>query len=603
MVFPLSILAQTGPGGVGNTTDNALWLKANVGTTGNTNSTPINNWFDQSGNGNDVWQTNPDQQPLFIENFMNGYPSILFDNNGTAGQNDFFEGASNSTLDNTNGLSIFTVTRRNNLGNARSIVAKRVNVGVDQSYMFFYWTNDFLNIDIVSNNDRFTTSPIAFNANTNRILNMRYDGTLPTAQRASMFEEENLLVTNGETSAFIPAFNSPLIVGATHVGDNRAFGGYISEIIIYRKAVNIAERIIVNNYLSAKYDISLSSNDVYTMDTPANGDYDHEVAGIGRIDASNISDDGQGSSLVRILNPSDLDNNEFLMWGHDNGVAQAIEFIDVPPTVYARFDRVWRASELNPSGTPVDVGSVDIRFDLNGLGPVNPADLRLLVDVNNNGIFADDPAIAGATDLGGGIYEFSGISQIEHSFRFTLATIDPATPLPVELSDWKIECTDDGVLAKWTTETELNNDHFLLEKSRDGITWNEVAKIQGAGNSNTALNYDYFDKNILGLSYYRLKQVDFDGKVTIFDVKSTNCVNDWDKINVYPNPANTKIYIESPAKDYDVKILDVQGKLLKSFPISDLINEVDISNLANGVYLLEFSHNSSRHTKRIVVQN
>jgi hypothetical protein len=604
LTVSLGVFGQFGPGGIGNTTDNALWLKADAGTIGNTNTSPISDWFDQSGNGNNVWQTNPNQQPLFIENFMNGYPSILFDNNGTGGQNDFFEGASNSTLDNTNGLSIFTVTRRNNLGNARSIVAKRVNVGVDQSYMFFYWTNDFLNTDIVSNNDRFTTGPIAFNANTNRILNMRYDGTLPTALRASMFEEENLLVTSGETSAFIPAFNSPLVVGATHVGDNRAFGGYISEIIIYRKAVNIAERIIVNNYLSAKYDIPISANDVYTMDNPANGNYDHEVAGIGRINASNQSTDGQGSGLVRILNANDLDDDEFLMWGHDNGVAQGIEFIDVPPTIFARFDRVWRASELNSSGSTVDVGSIEVRFDLNGLGAVNPSHLRLLVDENNNGIFSDDTPIAGAADLGGGIYAFTGITQIEHGYRFTIATTNPLTPLPVELKKWNIRCDEGQIKATWVTASETNNNYFVVEKSRDGKDWIEASKIDGAGNSSHEIRYDYTEPASSQLMYYRLKQIDFDGTEKIYPIKSVDCsISDLDKIKVYPVPASSELIIESPIQMVTANLIDMNGKTLKTLSLNELYTTIDVSSLANGVYLVELVTSYDRQSKRIVIHH
>lgn len=433
---------------------------------------------------------------------------------------------------------------------------------------------------------------------------MRYDGTSPPASRVNVYNGEQLITTNTESSASIPAYTSPLVVGATHVGDNRAFGGYISEIIIYRKAVNSAERILVNNYLSAKYNIALTSNDVYTMDDPVNGDYDHEVAGIGRIDALNFSNEGQGSSIVRVLNPNNLNDNEFFMWGHDNGIPQAIEFIDVPPPVYARFDRVWRASELNTIGTPVNVGAVNMRFDLNGLGPVNPSHLRLLVDVNNNGVFADDPSIAGATDLGGGIYQFTAVSQIQHSFRFTIARIDAATPLPVELSEWTIECTEKGVLAKWTAASESNNNYFILEKSKDGKNWMDVAKIKGAGNSNIDLQYNYLDKISLGLVYYRLKQVDFNGKITRFNVQSANCgQNEWDKINIYPNPTNEILNIEPPSNDYNVQLLDMTGKHLRSIQLTERTTKIDVSALANGIYILTISNDNFKHVKRIVIQN
>lgn len=601
--IPVLLIGQTGPGGVGNVTDNVLWLRADAGTIGNNNTDPVSYWSDQSGNLNDVWQANVNQQPLYFENFMNGYPSVRFDNNFIPGQNDFFRGASSPTLDNTDGLTIFSVTQREHAGNARSIVAKRDNVGVNQSYMFFYWSNNYVNVDIVGNNNRFTTSPVAFGVGTPRIVNLRYDGTLPAASRAVVFNGEQLLTTAAETSAFIPAFVSPLIVGATHVGDNRPFGGYISEIIIYRKAVNIAERIIVNNYLSSKYDIPITANDVYTMDNPTNGDYDHEVAGIGRINALNISADGQGTGIVRILNPTNLNDDEFFVWGHDNGIAQATNFVDIPPGVMARFDRIWRPSELSSAGLIVDVGEVDIRFDLNGLGPVNPTELRLLVDVNNNGVFFDDIAIAGAVDLGGGIFEFSGISQIQHGFRFTLATIASTTPLPVELSSWRVTCTDEGVLAEWSTSSESNNDYFLLERSFDGSSWTTVAEIKGAGNSSETIHYEFTDNNIKSLVYYRLTQVDFNGEMDVFDVKSAGCyMNSWDKVNIYPNPTNQLVTIESPFDNYEVRILDLQGKEISTFTAEQSITDINVGDLSNGVYLFEFSSIRGRYIKRVIVQ-
>src|SRR5690606_7930834 len=129
-------------------------------------------------------------------------------------------------------------------------------------------------------------------------------------------------------------------------------------------------------YLSAKYNIALAQNDVYDEDD--NGNYDFEVAGIGRL-GSMIHDDSKGSGMIHILNPSNLDNNEFMMWGHNGGDNQATEIIDIPASVDARFERVWRVSESSTTGTAVDVGSVDLRWDLAGLGSVTTSELRLLI--------------------------------------------------------------------------------------------------------------------------------------------------------------------------------------------------------------------------------
>jgi len=534
---------QTGPGGVGGSATNALWLRANAGTSTTTNGVAISTWNDQSGNANDVTQANIAQRPLYNTNVMNGYPAIQFDNNSAAGQNDFLSGVDAATLDNTNGLTIFTVTRMNNLGNARSIIAKRTNVGVNQAYMFFYYTTNYMWLDVVSNDNRFNTNPTAYSPGTNYILDFHFDGTLAAASRVKIYTNHSLTTTSTESATTIPDYASPFIVGSTHVGDNRPFGGYIAEIIIFRTALGTASRIIIDNYLAAKYGITLGLNDIYTMDNAGFGNFDHDVAGIGRESATDLNVDAQGSAILRILNPTDLNNNEYFIWGHNNLIQQAIDS-DVPAGVAARFQRVWRASEVNKSTAAVEIGSFDMRWDLSGLGPVTASDLRLLVDEDNDGIFADETPISGAVSLGGGIYEFSGVAIIGDQNRFTLATINLIqTPLPIELISFKASIYNrTSVQVNWTTKSETNNDYFVVQHAKDGYSWIDKFQIDGAGNSIQTLNYNVIDETPHKTeNYYRLKQVDFDGSFTYSEI----CFVELGAIDlgVYPNPSNGFITI------------------------------------------------------------
>jgi hypothetical protein len=145
-----------------------------------------------------------------------------------------------------------------------------------------------------------------------------------------------------------------------------------------------------------------------------------------------------------------------MIWGHDNGVEQAIEFGDVPAGVISRFDRVWRVSEVNSSGSSIDVGSVDISFDLSALLPVTEGDLRLLIDANNNGIFSDDVPVTGASHIGSNVYQFTGVTGLQDNLRFTLGTINTnQTPLPVELINFNASAQENStVLLNWETASE-----------------------------------------------------------------------------------------------------------------------------------------------------
>lgn len=601
--MPVVSAAQTGPGGVGNATNNGLWLRGDAANY--LPDEPVSIWLDQSGNGNHVRQTNAAQQPIFREGIINEYPMIEFDDVSSAGQNDFLTAPSHPSLDNTAGLTIFTVTQRSNTGSAHSIISKRRNIGDNAAYMVFFFTGNYLNVDIVDNNNRFTSNPFGTGVFQNRIWTARYDGTAGSTVRSRIYLGENLVITWPENDSSIPAYDSPLVIGSTHVGDIRSFGGHMAEIILYGKAVNDAERIIVNNYLSAKYSILLASNDAYVMDEPVNGNFDHEVAGIGRINAANQHLDAQGTGLVRILNASNLGDNEFLIWGHDNGIAEAVEFIDVPPSVEARFQRIWRVSERSTAGASVDVGAIDLRVDLNGLGTIDHDDLVLLVDTDNDGLFEDEMPITGALDLGGDIYEFASVTALVDFSRFTFGTTNAAfTPLPVDLIRWEGTCQDGKTVLQWETATEKENDFFSIERSTDAKNWVSVVRVEGAGNSEVRLEYEFHGvESISGISYFRLKQTDRDGTFTYSPVISINCPQASKfSLTLAPNPSNGIFKINLSQAGSEIHIFDTIGKTIFYQQVETQETFIDLSGFPSGIYFLQAWNGREMVGKKVVVE-
>lgn len=604
LICPFWTQSQSGPGGVGNTSSNGLWIKADAGTSSNVNGTAISSWNDQSGNGVHVSQSNAVQRPVFTTNVLNGYPAILFDDNSTPGQNDFMSGADSPVLDNTSGLTIFSVIRPTGSGlDARSIISKRDNVNVNHSFMFFLYTSNYMFADIVGSNDRFNTSPTAFTPGSNYLLGLHYDGTLASTVRTKIYSGNTLVKTSSETNASIPDYNSPLIIGATHITDERAFGGYIAEVIHYREALNETRRIIVNNYLSAKYNIALASNDYYTMDNPGNGNFDHEVAGIGRISSTDLHNDAKGSSILRISNPSDLNDNEFLFWGHNGAIQQATNTADVPSGVQARFARTWRVSEVNASGTAVDVGAVDLTWDLTGLGAVNPADLRLLVDTDNDGILSDETAISGATSLGGNVYRFAGVTAITNQARFTLGTANKtATPLPITMLSFTADLIDNRkVELEWKTGSETNNDYFTVERSTDLVSWKTIDTVKGAGNSSSLEVYNATDLSPAhGVNYYRITQTDFNGQFTHSELR-TITIEMPEEIILFPNPAND-IVIINRGNEAIITIQNAWGQNLAIEQVStENATQLDISQLPAGTYFVTIVEDETRTSRKLIV--
>lgn len=591
--------SQSGPAGVGNNSNNVLWLKADQMLGIYTNSQTLSEWKDVSGNENHLFQSTVSQQPLFRTTIINNQPSVEFDFNNNSGQNDFMWGGDSSNLDNSSGLSIFTVIRPTSTGSARSIIAKRINVGIDQSYMLFFFNSNYLYADIVGNNDRFNSSPIAFPTNNNYIISMLYDGSLPSSSRSKLYSGQNLMVTAAESNTSIPDYNSPLIIGSTHIGDNRAFGGYISEIIIFNEALNSTQKLIVDNYLSSKYNIPLNSGDIYSMDDAAMGDYDHEMAGIGKISNTDRHEQAKGSSIVSILNPTNLDNNEFLLWAHNNLEEVASNRSDVPMGIQARLQRTWRVSEVNLSGGAVNVGNIDIHWDLSEFDSIQASDLRLLIDTDNDGAFMDESPIAGAIKVSGSTYAFTAISNLSNANRFTLGSINTSqTPLPVEWDYFNLSLIDEkNVKLEWKTLSEINNDYFEVQRSTDLLAWTTLTKIKGAGNSQQTHSYTYLDNQaMMGDNYYRIKQVDFNGKWEYSEIKSKKLEHSSDFI-FYPNPVKNLLIMESQlSSDFDqLRLFNILGKEVQNINTINFEEKnkliIDMSQLPNGIYYLQTKKN------------
>lgn len=119
------------------------------------------------------------------------------------------------------------------------------------------------------------------------------------------------------------------------------------------------------------------------------------------------------------------------------------------------------------------------------------------------------------------------------------------------------------VKLNWQTASEINNDFFTIERSSNGNNWQEVNKIKGVGNSSSRLSYSEIDYNPYnGLSFYRLKQTDFDGQFEYSKIISTHIKNnEKSHVKIYPNPSNNQIIIEgSPSELEEVKIFNSLGQ-------------------------------------------
>ena len=613
-VFLNSALSQTGPAGVGTPNTNVFWVKADKGTSSTTNNTAISSWNDQSGNGIHVSQTTAVQQPSFATNVMNGFPAIVFDNNSTAGQNDYLTAPDNPKLDNTPGYSFFTATKMNAIGgDARCIVSKRTAIDIDEAFMLFYWEPSYFYLDIDGLGDRQSTSPLTYTTNTPYILDGIYDGTLPSASRTRIYEGEILRKTYSETSALVPDKPSPLNLGCTHASNNRPFGGYIAEVIIYTVTVNDAQRIIVNNYLSSKYDIALTANDKYLGDTPGNGNYDFEVSGIGRESSgSNPTFSASISGGMTVANTAGLDVGDYILAGHASPSNMQITY-DVGGMTginNARWLRIWYIDVTNTL-TPL-TNTIEFSMSAGGVGAVpiaTASNYVLLYRASQSGNWTE---LTTATSISGDRVIFSGVT-LNNDGYYTIGTRNYlVSPLPVELTHFDAQRNKDVVDISWATASEKDNAFFAIEKSRDGLSFETLSTREGAGNSSSATSYTETDPAPYeGISYYRLKQHDRNGRYSYSPVVAVDMEDsDGASVLVFPNPSDG--YITVTVKGLEKQpvaftIRDAAGRtcMAETVLISGPEHRISLghqSKLSPGSYVISVSTNHKTYSRSILVQ-
>jgi hypothetical protein len=195
------------------------------------------------------------------------------------------------------------------------------------------------------------------------------------------------------------------------------------------------------------------------------------------------------------------------------------------------------------------------------------------------------------------IYVFAGGNDDGSAF-YTWSNTGSST-LPIELLNFTAFPEGDKVDLNWKTVSEINNDYFTIEKSNNAQDWVFVLDIAGAGNSNTILDYSAIDFSpYMGVSYYRLKQTDFDGKYTYSEIRKVLFTTNTSLV-LYPNPTNARIIIEADRDELsEVRIFNTLGQDVSSqvhiiYLLNDKV-EIDLKLLSTGLYSVKTRTTVSR---------
>jgi hypothetical protein len=400
--IPFVLISQTGPGGVGSTdgaSDLNLWLRSGYGLTipsGNN----ISQWSDQSGKSHHVSQATSSFQPIQSTNALNGYTTVVLD-----GTDDLLTTGNFPTSDTQSVHSFFAVWKYIGsypnqyeslfaTANASSPETVQISSSGGTASDFFGCGGKTLGIH--SSFSSFNITAIT-RASTNTLDSWVNETSSTSKSILSTDTKEFRLYKFGVNRNGLKFLNAEL-----------------AESIVFYTAVSEVKRIIINNYLSAKFNISLTSHDYFTQDNSGSGNFDHHVAGIGQASDGSSHTNSKGTGIVQINTPSDLQNDEYLIWGEDS--QNSSYTFNTSSEYLERQSSNWRVNKRNDLGT-VSVSLNESSLDLSG--KQSCADLYLIV--SNSSSFSSKTSYI--MTLSSGVYTANDVSFTDGDY-FTFEYTD-----------------------------------------------------------------------------------------------------------------------------------------------------------------------------------
>ncbi|GEM_PF-4150300 len=614
-IFTLSTaIPAKGPGGV--TTGLQLWLRADIGAFQNTSGLtsaamdgdPVARWDDQlSGQQfeNDEFGGITGSSPTYRTDItgFNFNPAIQFTNDGT--ENDYLANASSNIWGSdltllgvfqTNGDDGTVFSYDDDADDAADQFALNNLSGVEFEVGENTLT-DFNDTNIADNQTRI----LAFDySDASDSYNLYIDGTADPDNSGIL--GGTVSIPDGGTAVIGQDINDitggGLITGVAGPG----YDDFIGELIVYDQVLSDTDRQKVQTYLGLKYGIFVDNGTTDFLSADGTVVYagsvttfDNDIAGIGRDDNGDFlqprSKSNESSSSLTMEKNEDFNaDGQYIVWAHNGQPRSDSTTVGLPSGIESRKSRVWRVQLTNsPTGT------VDLTLNLEG----DPNDIRLLLDGFDPNFGSATILNPTVTDNGDGTFTLSDIpvSSFTNGGYFTIGSVDEdATPLPVEMLYFLGFQEAESVILNWATATEINNDHFEVQRSIDGQEWQVIGIVDGFGTTSTQQDYSFIDTDPeIGIAYYRLRQVDFDGVFEYSSIVQVNYRFEDFSFNIYPNPFEQFITINirglAANERLPYRIVDLAGNLIQEgvFVANDngrLRREASITgNVASGVYL------------------
>lgn len=217
------------------------------------------------------------------------------------------------------------------------------------------------------------------------------------------------------------------------------------------------------------------------------------------------------------------------------------------------------------------------------------------------------PGGGGGSNYVGGLTATTSVQGVRSGNGQVIIT---CVVLPVSLTNFTAlyEQSSGIVNLDWTTVSEQNNKFFTIEKSENAIDWKVLNTVNGSGNSNLTINYSDVDLfPFAGLSYYRLKQTDFNGDYTYSDLVSINIEPDYN-VTLFPNPTKGNVTLKYSTVSQEslfVKIVNLSGGIVYEGIFDEIVEgsnnlEIPSSSFSSGMYFISMTNKSKTFNMRFI---
>jgi len=464
-----------------------------------------------------------------------------------------------------------------------------------------------------------------------------YDGTNNAAIAATgnmnyILDVNSTVIYNGTDNQKVSGFGNGIATGAQHQYGNLVIdfnGTPNSEYVYLERSTTLRGSLSTNNGELRLNSFTLTAESASGSGTGYVKSEDNTAVNISRLKVGYTPSNknlvfpfGKSSSEIIYLNLN-ITNNPGSGYVTISTRATGSDNTPLPGT-----DNVNAITNINPGGADVSTTHViDRWWEVNAPGVTADYTLRYSSAENTttgstttgpfNIQFWNGGNFTKFNSTGNGVTTGVGaISANLTNINGPLVLSSGSASLPIKLVQFDAKATGKVVEITWTTAEEKNNDYFNIERSENGQSFEKIEEIDGAGNSNSILKYKTTDDHPLpGITYYRLKQTDFDGKFTYSPIRAVNrgeasavSTPSIEVISFGPNPFSEQFNVNyqlTQGGETKIMLFNMNGQVVfETDKFDDLGSNsfqfTDDRNLAIGNYILQISNGSEKISKKII---